>query len=796
MGFLRSVFRFDRIVGVLMLSLLLTLLYAEPYPVRFLREKSFDIYQQIKPRPLPAPNDRLVAIIDIDERSLREVGQMPWPRNIMAQLVANLSALQVGVVAFDIVFAEPDRMNPQGVVDSLAGLDEGVRAKILELQSNDDVFGQVVSKSQVVLGQAGYWDQLPNDAGEPFKKSVAVRKLAKGTPDPQDFLTEVPTLIRNIPQLEKGTRGVGMFSLNPSLDGIIREVPLVAKHDNHLYPALSVEAIRVGFGVSTLMTEVDPFGINAIGVAPKRIVKPKGLKIPTNERGMVRPYFAHHDKRLYVSAADVLNAHELDKDELEKLKAKVAGKITFVGTSAVGLLDIRSTPLDPLIPGVEVHAQVIENALAIDRAAGAIIAPDWFLKRPEWTKGVELMLVALGGLLMVIIVPMLGATRSLIVVLIIAGGAVAGSWYEFDQERVLLDATFAVISTFLLYSTLTYMNFTREEAAKRQTRDAFSKYLSPDMVSVVAENPDQLKLGGQKRDMTLLFCDVRGFTTISEQFDAEGLTQLINKLLTPLTNAILARAGTVDKYMGDCIMAFWNAPLDDAEHAKHGCLSALAMLHEMVPLNETLEIEAGEEGRKHIPLKVGLGLNSGECVVGNMGSDQRFDYSVLGDTVNLAARLEGQSKNYGVRVVIGYDTWVQVPTLATIELDFIQVKGKTTGVRIFALLGDEDMAKKPEFLSYKTKVDEMLKIYKSQDWDGARIAINEARQAGETFMAAVAKEAQAETGATIAPKDDPNACDPSVVDETLYELYENRIAEYEINPPGEDWDGVFIATTK
>jgi len=338
----------------------------------------------------------------------------------------------------------------------------------------------------------------------------------------------------------------------------------------------------------------------------------------------------------------------------------------------------------------------------------------------------------------------------------------------FSEQRVLLDATYAVISTFLLYSTLTYMNFTREEAAKRQTRDAFSKYLSPDMVNVVAENPDQLKLGGDSRDMTLLFCDVRGFTTISEQFDAQGLTSLINKLLTPLTNVILERKGTVDKYMGDCIMAFWNAPLDDPEHAKHGCLSALAMLAEMDPLNDRLEIEAKEEGRKHIPLKVGLGLNSGECVVGNMGSDQRFDYSVLGDTVNLAARLEGQSKNYGVRVVIGHSTWTAVPTLATVELDFIQVKGKTEGVRIFALVGGEEMAQDEHFKSFKAKVDEMLAIYKSQDWDGARKAINEARELGE----------------------------PYDIDETFYTLYEDRIKAYEENPPGEDWDGVFVATSK
>ena len=786
--FFKKAFSFDRMVGLVMLGVLLAITRLDPFPVEFLREKSFDIYQQIKPRVTPKPEDRMVAIIDIDERSLMEVGQYPWSRKTFAQLVVNLHNLGVAATAFDIVFAEPDRLNPESVVDSLVGIDAKTRENILNLKSNDETFGNIISQTNVVLGQAGYWDQLPNKAGKPFKKSVAVRKMAKGTPDPTEFLNPIPTLIRNLPVLEKGAKGVGLFSLNPSLDGIIREIPLVANHGDDLYPALSIEAIRVGFQVSTLMAEVNPLGIQAIGVAPKSRVKPKGLKIATDERGVVRPYFAKHDKSLYVSAADVLNGR-VDKNRL-------AQKIVFIGTSAVGLFDIRSTPIDPLIPGVEVHVQLVENAIAIDRELGAIVAADLFLKRPYSNKGVEILFVALGGILMIILVPMLGATRALVVFLVLSASAWTMSWYMFTEQRVLLDATFATISTFLLYSTLTYMNFTREEAAKRQTRDAFSKYLSPDMVNVVAENPDQLKLGGDKRDMTLLFCDVRGFTTISEQFDAEGLTGLINKLLTPLTNVILDRKGTVDKYMGDCIMAFWNAPLDDPDHAKHGCLSALSMLQEMSPLNDRLEIEAAEEGRKHIPLKVGLGLNSGECVVGNMGSDQRFDYSVLGDTVNLAARLEGQSKNYGVRVVIGHSTWEQVQTLATIELDFIQVKGKTSGTRIFALLGDEALAQEPEFIAYKNKVDEMLNIYKSQDWAAARRAINEARKAGEAFTAMALKDELEGLDADGITNYELNACNPVIVDETFYELYENRIADYEVNPPPEGWDGVFVATTK
>jgi adenylate cyclase len=328
------------------------------------------------------------------------------------------------------------------------------------------------------------------------------------------------------------------------------------------------------------------------------------------------------------------------------------------------------------------------------------------------------------------------------------------------------------VTIFLIYSTLTYTGYAREEANRKKTRAAFSKYLSPDMVSRVAENPSELKLGGEERDLTLLFCDVRGFTPISELFDPQGLTALINKLLTPLTNQIMARQGTVDKYMGDCIMAFWNAPLDDENHARNGCLSALAMLAEMDPLNEKLEQEAKEEGRKHLDLKVGLGLNSGPCVVGNMGSDQRFDYSVLGDTVNLAARLEGQSKGYGVRIVLGPSTAEQVTDLAILELDNIQVKGKTEAVQIFGLVGDDEMVKTDFFQGLKPMHDKMLELYKAQKWDDCLASAKGCRE--------YAKAA------------------PFEID-GFYELYEMRSIDFKANPPvppGEEWDGIFVATTK
>ena len=746
--FLRAAFSVDRLMGLGLLAAFMAAYIANPYPVEFLRLKTFDYYQKLRPREIPPPEKQPVTIIDLDEESLAEIGQWPWSRNTVAQLVDNLFQMGAAQVAFDIVFAEPDRMNPSDIADSLAGIDDQTREKLRSLPGNDDVFAQVIKKNRrVVLGYAGYWEKRETKAGPPVKKSISIRKR-KGARDPKDLLPGFRSLVRNIPVLEKAAAGHGIFSLVSEPDGIIRRVPTLFVFGGNIYTALAVEMMRVAFQRRTILVDVDQAGVRSIGIAPRRAFPPKGLKIVTDKMGRVWPYFSKHDKSKYVSAKDVL-AGTADP-------AKIKGKMTIVGTSAVGLLDIRATPVDPVIPGVEVHVQLIETALQ-----GA------YLQRPGYFVGAELALILFGGLLMIWLVPKIGAKWTMLLFLVLAFGAGGTSWYLFVTERLLFDAGFAIISILFLYTLLTYTGYAKEEAQRRQTREAFSKYLSPDMVERVADDPSSLKLGGDQRDMTLLFCDVRGFTTISEQFDAVGLTSLINKLLTPLTNVILSRQGTVDKYMGDCIMAFWNAPLDDEKHALNGCLSALAMLAEMGPLNERLEAEAKEEGRKHIPLIVGLGLNSGECVVGNMGSEQRFDYSVLGDTVNLAARLEGQSKTYGVDIVIGQSTLVQVPELATVELDLIQVKGKTVPVYIHALLGDEEVAETEHFKKLKTVNGDMIAAYRAQDWSKARDMLKSCRDAVDGFRIA-----------------------------GLYDLYEERIADYEVNPPSADWDGAFIATTK
>ena len=747
--FLRSAFSFERLLSVALLSGFMFLYYVDPYPVQFLRLKTFDFYQQQKPREIPPPQGKPVTIIDLDEESLAEIGQWPWSRTTVAKLIQNLMQMGAALVAFDIVFAEPDRMNPNKIPDTVVGLDEATKAKLRMLPSNDEIMSRVVRKSRVVLGQAGYWEKLETKKGPPIKKSVALLKQGKNV-NPAFFLPRFQSLIRNVPVIEKHAIGHGIFSLVPEPDGIVRRVPTLFVYENELYPSLSVEMLRVALNRKSILVKANVAGITFLGVH-------KNLQLPTDSHGRVWPYFSKSDKSKYVSAKDVLNG--------TADPALIKGKLTIVGTSAVGLLDIRAVPTEPVIPGVEVHVQLIEAAMH----------KKW-LSRPNYFIGAELALILFGGLAMIILVPWAGAKWTMGLFLLVSGGAGATSWYLFAEHRLLFDAGYAVISILLLYTVLTYTGYAKEEASRRQTRDAFSKYLSPDMVARVAENPGELKLGGEKREMTLLFCDVRGFTTISEQFDAVGLTALINKLLTPLTNAILDRQGTVDKYMGDCIMAFWNAPLDDDEHIYNGCVSALAMLAEMGPLNDRLEIEAKEEGRKHIPLKVGLGLNTGECVVGNMGSDQRFDYSVLGDTVNLAARLEGQSKSYGMNVVLGPTTNAAVTDrMATIDLDYIQVKGKTEGTYIYGLMGDEEVKAGPMFVALQKKISDAMDSYRQQRFDEATGMFKEIRRLGS---------------------DEHKPWHLGVNLDVLCDLYDERIVEYKINPPAANWDGVFVATTK
>ena len=389
------------------------------------------------------------------------------------------------------------------------------------------------------------------------------------------------------------------------------------------------------------------------------------------------------------------------------------------------------------------------------------------LSRPTEATVIESLIILVTGLMLLIGLPMVGAIWSLFAVAVINVGVVGTSWYMFTDEGMLIGVAYPLICSFLLYMFLTYMSYLREELSKKQVRSAFSQYLSPTMVEQLAKDPDKLQLGGEMRNMTLLFSDIRGFTAISEQFRGNpvGLVSLINRFLTPMTGIILERKGTIDKYMGDCIMAFWNAPIEDEDQIDHACDAALTMVERIRDLNEEIERESEAEGRPFFPIKMGVGINTGEVFVGNMGSDQRFDYSVIGDDVNLASRLEGQSKTYGVLIVVGESTHRGADRFASLELDLIRVKGKQEAVRIFTLLGREDVLNSDAFAELRKNHEDMLDAYRAQRWDDAEGLIAACRQR-----------------------------EPSLGE--FYDLYQERVDAFRADPPGDAWDGVFTAESK
>jgi len=729
-------FGYARLICLALLIGIAALRIADFAPIEELRVRTFDSFQRIDPRVKTA---RPVTIVDIDEKSLAsKLGQWPWPRTRMADLITNLTRLGAVVIAFDVVFSEPDRLNPDVAADTFRDLDEETRAKLHALPSNDQIFADAMRRSRVVLGESG----LPHVVKE-LDTTLPVTGLAMLGEDPQRFMFDFPGLLRNTQVLENAAGGRGLFSIRPERDGIVRRVPMIMQAQGTTMPSLSFEMLRVATGTDTIFIKTDQAGIQSIGV--------KGFQIPTDRNGQLWVHFARNDPSIYISAVDVIEGTAPPE--------KIRGKLVLIGPSAAGLNDIKTTPVSRAMPGVEIHAQVLEAALTKS-----------LLSQPPYGPLLEFGAAILLGILVIAFAPRLGPVTLVAVGALFATVLVGTSWYFYTQHRLLIDFTYPLLSTTAIYLTLIFAAFVREQAQRRQIRSAFGQYLSPALVEQLAQSPEKLKLGGEEREMTIMFSDVRGFTTISESYkhDPQGLTALMNRFLTPLTNAILARKGTIDKYMGDAIMAFWNAPLDDNEHQLNACEAALDMLERIDVLNKEREIEAQNGGHAYIPINVGVGLNTGTCVVGNMGSNLRFDYSVLGDSVNLASRLEGQSKEYGFPIIVGSKTALAVKDkFAILELDFIMVKGKKEPEVIYAIAGREDTAKSGRFQRLRNLTIEMLACYRSRDWEGALAAIERGRTTDEARSL-----------------------------ELLYDLYETRLRAYQQNPPPPDWDGAFALLTK
>jgi len=727
-----------RAVCIVLLFALIPLRVIDPPPLQEVRLRSFDLFQVLQPRDQQALSP--VAIVDIDEASLKEIGQWPWPRTVVADLVSKLKDRGAVAIGFDIIFAEPDRMSPAVAVESFRGLDDETRSKLASLPSNDEVLADAMKRARVIVGQSGSpLSQPRSDAEKALQTGFAIIG-----PDPTPLLVTFKGLLRNVPLIEQAAAGRGVLSIDPDRDGIIRRVPVILTAQDVLVPSLAMEMLRVVTGSGAIQVRADEAGVQSVGV--------RGLAVPTDNRGRVWVHFNKIDReRSYVSAKDLLQGR-LPPD-------RVRGRLVLVGTSAIGLFDIKTTPVDAAMPGVEVHAQILESVLTKAQLAPV---PDAI--------GAEIVIAVLLGLAIIVAAPALSPTVVVVLGAAMVAGLVGLSWYLFAMHSLLLDFTYPLMSSWLIYLVLTFVNYFREQRQRQQIRSAFGYYLSPHMVEQLARSPEKLVLGGEERRMTILFSDVRGFTTISEHFkdNPQGLTQLMNRFLTPLTNAIIERKGTIDKYIGDAIMAFWNAPVDDAEQEVNACDAALAMQERAVELNAELKQEAETGGGTYMPLRIGIGLNTGPCVVGNMGSDFRFNYSVLGDTVNVASRLEARTKDYRLPLVIGSRTAERAQEkFTTMEIDLIQVKGKKEPEAVFTVLGRSALKDDPHCTELRALNADMLVAFRKQDWDGALALIERCRSAAN--------------GLDVAG---------------LYDMYVERISTYRADPPPPDWDGVYEAESK
>jgi adenylate cyclase len=698
---------------------------ANPGVLTSMRSIVFDTYQRLSPAP-PVAGDP-VRIVAIDEESLARLGQWPWPRPVLARLTDNLGAQGARAVVFDVLFAEPDRTSPEQMLAWMAPERSArIRNVIAGWPTHDGEFAAAIARNSVVLAVA--MQSEPTTEMFPFKAGMATRG-----PDPSPSLSRYSGFSDNLPELTDAAQGLGFINWIPDRDQVIRRVPLLAVHDSTVVPSLALEALRVSEQQSTYV--VQTFGGERPGVLGVRL----GDRLfPTDPQSAVFIHFRHSDRASYIPAWRVVEG-EFDSSD-------IAGKIILVGATAPGLMDLRATPLDASVPGVEVHEQVIEQMLA-----------GRFLTRPEIAPAIEL-LVALGSILLIALAaPRLSAGLGALV----GGGVVialfAISMWAFKAGGYLFDPIFPAAAAFLFATASSVFLYQRTERQRAQIRRAFNQYVAPDVVKQLVAHPDRLALGGEVRDLTLLFCDVRNFTGISEGMSAEQLTSFINSLLTPLTDIIIEQGGTVDKYMGDAIMAFWNAPLDDPNHAQRASRAAAMIAARMHDLNAQWRSEAQALGAPFKDVAIGIGLNSGECCVGNLGSHQRYDYSAIGDNVNITSRLESLTKFYGLTLVASEETVRRVPDLEFVEIDLVRLKGRTAPTRVFTLAAHVLSGDAAEA---RVAHDGFVAAYRAGRWEEARSTFISLRQRNLTPL----------TG--------------------LYEIYARRLATLSASQPA-DWDGVY-----
>jgi adenylate cyclase len=698
------------VLAAVLILLAVALRIADPEPVARLRLSVFDTYLNLAPRALDPALP--VRIVDIDDASLARVGQWPWPRTKLAEIIARLKQDGARTVTLDLILAEPDRLSPaefaklfkeQPQLAPLVG-------EATALPSNDARLATAIGSASVVLGLAG-------DTASVAPPPAPLARFAFAGDDPLGFVPRFRGAVQSLGELTSQAKGLGAVNWLPVRDQVVRRVPLLLSIGGTLYPSLPLETLRVGQGETTVF--VKSSGSSGVGAFGQRTgvehVRVGSIVLPTDGDAEMWLRFARPDARRYISAHRVLDG-SVDAKE-------IAGRDIIVGTSAVGLLDLRATPLDSAVPGVEVHAQALEQMLSGDH-----------LSRPAFATGAELVYLVLAGGALAWLIRRLGAASTAAIgaaAIVVVFGV---SWLAYTRGY-LLDPVYPSLAILLVYLATSLQGYMSTERDRSRVRSAFGHYVAAPLVEQLARDPNKLRLGGETRDVTVLFADVRDFTNIAEGMDAEALIAFLNRLFTPLSDVILAERGTIDKFMGDAVMAFWNAPLADAAHAQNACRAALRMLREVDRLNALWAAEAAARGETAVAVRIGVGLNTGPCCVGNVGSPQRFDYSILGDVVNVASRLEEATKVYGTPIIAGESTAMAAPSLAFLEIGRMQVRGKARLERIFALLGDESVAASDDFAALRQAHARLLASRGSGNDAATRAALDECGMLGGARLA-------------------------------------------------------------
>lgn len=731
---------------VLGLSLLLVLVghVADVIQIPLISIQDAFFYDARLRATMPGGVDERVVIVDLDEKSLAEVGRWPWGRDKMATMVDRLfTQYGIAVLGFDVVFAEPDESSGLRVLERLAKdrlkQDIAFQSSLAEVRESldyDQRFAQSLKNRPVVLGYHFSNQEASVNPGVLPPPAITADVFSGRSMS----IPQWNAFGANLAPFQKSAASAGHFVPLVDSDGVFRRVPLLAGHKGAYYEALSLSMVRVLLG-STGITPgfSNEGGKSYSGLEWFDIKTPRGvLRVPVDElSGAMVPFRGYQGSFRYISAVDVLNG--------KVAKEALAGKIVLVGTTAPGLLDLRSSPVGATYPGVEMHANMIAGML------------DASIKvKPAYMVGAEATMVVLIGIIMIMLLPRMSPINATLLAIGMLSLVLALGYVTWSKGLVLPLA--ASLWTVLgLYAFNMAWGFFVESRTKRQFTDLFGQYVPPELVDEMAKDPERYSMDGRNAELTVLFSDVRSFTTLSEGLDPKELTELMNTYLGAMTTLVRKNRGTLDKYIGDAIMAFWGAPVSDPEHAKNAVLAAMEMQTALRSLDPAFI------ARGWPILQIGVGVNTGTMTVGDMGSQVRKAYTVMGDAVNLGSRLEGLTKQYGVGILVGEDTKRLLPDIAFREIDRVQVKGKELPVGIFEPRALSNELNKE--MSEELKLwHQTLKAYRAQNWDQAdTLLINLRRMSPDT---------------------------------ALYDIYEKRIAYLRQHPPGDGWDGVTKFETK